>query len=208
VAPYDWSEKTGLSPRAIPGQRGGEYVLTGLAHTRWSKVAYDPVSNQKGCDMRSRKLATLRGTLAPPRVHGDPEGDLLVVGWGSTLGAIEEAVDRLRARGEKVSSLHLRFLLPLEVGLREIFARFGKVLTVEINYSDDAMDPAVPSEFRRYPQLATLLRGQTLCDVDGWSLVPGQPLSPGQIVRVIEQRRAAARGDGVRALEGDLTCSA
>ena len=63
VAPYDWDEKTGLSRRPIPGQRGGEYTLTGLAHTRWSKVAYDPGSNQKGCDMRSRKLAALQSTL-------------------------------------------------------------------------------------------------------------------------------------------------
>ncbi len=101
---------------------GGEYVLTGLAHTDHSKVAYDSDSNQRGCDMRSRKLAALASTLKPPTVHGDAEGDLLVVGWGSTLGAIEEAVDRARAEGHKVSSLHLRFLSPMEPGLKEIFA--------------------------------------------------------------------------------------
>ncbi|MEZ4653305.1 MAG: 2-oxoacid:acceptor oxidoreductase family protein [Candidatus Eisenbacteria bacterium] len=109
LKPYAWNPETGLSPRPIPGQVGGEYVLTGLAHTDESHVAYDPTSNQTGCEMRSLKLAALQ-TLKPPKVHGDPEGDLLVVGWGSTLGAIEEAVDRLRAEGFRVSSVHLRFL--------------------------------------------------------------------------------------------------
>ena len=89
VAPYDWDEKTGLSERPIPGMQGGEYILTGLAHNRLSKIAYDTASNQEGMNMRSRKLAALAATLKPPEVHGDPTGDLLVVGWGSTLGAIE-----------------------------------------------------------------------------------------------------------------------
>jgi 2-oxoglutarate ferredoxin oxidoreductase subunit alpha len=188
VAPYAWDGTTGLSARPIPGQAGGEYVLTGLAHTRASKVAYDPASNQEGCRMRSRKLAALASTLVPPTVHGDPEGDLLVVGWGSTQGAIEEAVDRLRARGRRVSSLHLRFLSPLEPGLAEIFARFGRVTTVEINYSDAPGDPLVTPERRRRSQLARLLRERTLVDVDCWSQVAGQPIPPGVIARELERR--------------------
>jgi 2-oxoglutarate ferredoxin oxidoreductase subunit alpha len=119
--------------------------------------------------------------LNPPKVHGDPDGDLLVVGWGSTLGAIEEAVDALRAEGHRVSSVHLRFLSPLEPGLQEIFARFRKVLTVEINYSDEPGAPYITPGARRYGQLAQLLRAQTLVDVDCWSKVPGSPLPPGLI---------------------------
>jgi 2-oxoglutarate ferredoxin oxidoreductase subunit alpha len=185
IPPYAWDEVTGLSSRPIPGMRGGEYVLTGLAHTKQSKVAYDSDSNQRGCEMRSRKLAALAGTLKPPIVHGDAEGDLLVVGWGSTLGAIEEAIDRARADGHKVSSLHLRFLSPMEPGLREIFHRFRKVMTVEINYSDDPAAPLITRETRRYAQLAWLLRAQTLIDVDCWSAVYGHPLQPGMIYRVL-----------------------
>jgi 2-oxoglutarate ferredoxin oxidoreductase subunit alpha len=195
--PYDWDEETGLSARPVPGQRGGEYVLTGLAHTRWSKVAYDPFSNQKGCDMRSRKLAVLQSTLKPPTVHGDPEGDLLVVGWGSTLGSIEEAVDRLRAEGEKVSSLHLRFLSPLEPGLREIFSKFRKVMTVEINYSDAKGSPYTTSENRRRSQLARILRERTLVDVDCWSRIPGAPLPPGRIEAVLREELEAVKGGTV-----------
>jgi 2-oxoglutarate ferredoxin oxidoreductase subunit alpha len=134
VLPYDWDEKTGLSDRPIPGMRGGEYILTGLAHNRNSKIAYDSASNQEGMNMRSRKLTALAATMKPPEIHGDSTGDLLIVGWGSTLGAIEEAVDLARAQGHKVSSVHLRFLSPLEPGLKEIFSGFKKVMTVEINY--------------------------------------------------------------------------
>ncbi|HEX9734306.1 MAG TPA: 2-oxoacid:acceptor oxidoreductase subunit alpha [Thermoanaerobaculia bacterium] len=207
VAPYDWDETTGLSPRPIPGQRGGEYVLTGLAHTRWSKVAYDPESNQKGAEMRSRKLAALGNTLRPPTVHGDPEGDLLVVGWGSTLGAIEEAVDRLRDEGRRVSSLHLRFLSPLEPGLRRIFSRFKQVMTVEVNYSDPPDAPLITPRNRRRPQLARILRERTLVDVGdtriehetrldvgGWSEVPGQPLPPGKIEHELRRRLELVNG--------------
>jgi 2-oxoglutarate ferredoxin oxidoreductase subunit alpha len=185
VPPYDWDEKTGLSPRPIPGMDGGQFVLTGLAHTGESKVAYDSDSNQRGCDLRSRKLAALASTLKPPSVHGDPEGDLLVVGWGSTLGAIEEAVDRARSQGHRISSLHLRFLSPLEPGLREIFAGFKKVMTVEINYSDDPHAPLINPDTRRYAQLAWLLRAQTLVDVDCWSVVLGHPLQPRMIREAI-----------------------
>ena len=77
--PFDWNEETGLSPRPIVGQADGQYVLTGLAHTNQSKVAYDRESNQRGCNMRSRKLAALYSTLKPPKVHGAEEGDLLIV---------------------------------------------------------------------------------------------------------------------------------
>ena len=190
VSPYEWDEQTGLSERPIPGMRGGEYVLTGLAHNRASKIAYDTRSNQEGCDMRSRKMSALAATLNPPDVHGDREGDLLVVSWGSTLGTIEEAVDKARSQGHKISSLHLRFLSPMEPGLKEIFARFKKVMTVEINYSDEVTGAMVTDESRRYAQLALVLRAQTLVDVDCWSVVSGHPLQPGTIHDVITGRLA------------------
>lgn len=187
LAPYDWDPQTGLSARPIPGQRGGEYVVTGLAHTRHGKVAYDPVSNQEGCDMRSRKLAALASTLKAPVPHGADEGELLVVGWGSTLGAIEEAVDQLRAEGQSVASLHLRFMSPLEPGLAAIFKRFRRVMTVEINYSDEPAAPGVEFE-RRRAQLAQVLRERTLVDVDCWSTVRGQPYGPGEIAVAVRRR--------------------
>jgi 2-oxoglutarate ferredoxin oxidoreductase subunit alpha len=191
VPAYDWDENTGLSQRPIPGQPGGMYVLTGLSHTNRSKVAYDSETNQTTMEYRSRKLAALQSTLKPPAIHGDEEGDLLVVGWGSTLGAIEEAVDILRAKGQKVSNIHLRFVSPLEPGLKEIFSRFKKVMTIEINYSDRPDGALINDENRRRAQLANILRMQTLVDVDCWSVVYGHPLQPGELVEVIDQRLAA-----------------
>lgn len=188
VRPYDWDPKTGLSRRFIPGQPNGMHTLTGLAHDENSKVAYASDINQRSSAMRSRKLAVLQQTLESPEVYGDAEGDLLVVGWGSTKGAIEEAVDRAREEGLSVSSLHLRFLSPMEPGLKEIFEKFERIMTVEINYSDDADDPYITGENRRYGQLAWLLRARTLVDVDSWTRVLGEPLRPKVIHEAIINR--------------------
>jgi 2-oxoglutarate/2-oxoacid ferredoxin oxidoreductase subunit alpha len=186
--PYDWDERTGLSERIVPGQPGGMFTLTGLEHDRGSKVAYSSGIHQHSSTMRSRKMAVLQQALRRPEPYGDAMGDLLIVGWGSTRGAIEEAVDRARADGLSVSSLHLRFLSPLEPGLREIFAGFRRVCTVELNYSDEPDDPFITDENRRRGQLAWLLRAVTLVDVDCWTRVPGEPLRPGSILEAIRNR--------------------
>jgi 2-oxoglutarate ferredoxin oxidoreductase subunit alpha len=187
VRPYDWDPATGISRRFIPGQPGGEHTVTGLAHDERSKVAYDSEVNQRSSNMRSRKIAAFQNTLIRPTVNGDSRGDLLVVGWGSTKGAIEEAVDRARDEGLSVSSLHLTFLSPLPPGLGEIFSGFKKVMTVEINYSDERDDPFVNDQNRRRGQLSWLLRGSTLVDVDCWTRVLGEPLRPSKIVDAIRQ---------------------
>ncbi len=188
VPPFDWDPETGISRRPIPGQRGGEYVLTGLAHGEESRVAYESGINQRAMAMRSRKLAVLQNSLKQPKLHGASEGDLLVVSWGSTLGAVEEAIDRVREDGGKVASLHLRFLSPLEPGLKEIFGRFKKIMTVEINYSDEEGEPYITPTTRRYAQLARILRDHTLVDVDCWSRVPGSPIPPGAIEAELRKR--------------------
>ena len=185
LRPYEWDPETGMSRRVIPGTPGGQHTVTGLAHDEYSRVSYDPESNERGCKMRSRKLAVFQSTLMPPSVYGDEEGDLLVVGWGSTQGAIDEAVDRARAEGKKISSCQLTFISPLEPGLKAIFSRFKKVMTVEINYSDTVGDPYINEETRRYGQLAWLLRAHTLIDIDCWTSCPGQPLRPQDIYKSI-----------------------
>ena len=191
VKPYDWDAETGLSPRPVPGQRDGNYVVTGLSHDAESHVAYESGINQISQTMRSKKLQTLQKSLEIPEVLGEQEGDLLVVGWGSTRGAIEEATAAMRAQGKKVSSVHLRFISPLEPGLEDIFKRFRKVITVEINYSDEP----TPGAQRRLAQLAMLLRAYTLVDIECWSKVPGTPLQPDEIRHALEQHLAALGGE-------------
>ena len=186
--PYDWNPKTGLARRFIPGQPGGMHTLTGLAHDKLSHVAYDPESNESGLRMRSLKLAALQQTLKPAPVFGDPKGDLLVIGWGSTKGAIEEAVDNLRAEGHKVSSVHLTFLQPLAPGLKELMQKFKKVICIEGNWSDDPKQDIINEDNRRFSALAMMLRSRYLVDVDCWSEVRGQPIKPNTIQRVLLEK--------------------
>jgi 2-oxoglutarate/2-oxoacid ferredoxin oxidoreductase subunit alpha len=186
--PYDWDPVTGLSRRFQPGQPGGMHTLTGLAHDRASKVAYDPSINEEGLRMRSLKLAALQKTLAPPEVFGGNDGDMLLIGWGSTMGIIEEAVSRLRAQGLAVSSLHLRFIQPMPSGIREILARFRYAMTIEGNWSDRPDDDLIDADNRRYSPLAMMLRSRFLADIDCWSEARGQPIKPGTVVEIVRER--------------------
>jgi 2-oxoglutarate ferredoxin oxidoreductase subunit alpha len=186
--PYDWDPVTGLSRRFVPGQPNGMHTLTGLAHDRSSRVAYDGETNEQGMHARSLKLAALQKMLAPPKVFGADEGDLLVVGWGSTRGAIEESVEKMCAEGYKVSSLHLTFLQPMPGGIKEILQRFKHVITIEGNWSDRPEDELIDDSNRRYSALAMLLRARYLVDVDCWSEVRGRPIKPSSICAELRKR--------------------
>jgi 2-oxoglutarate/2-oxoacid ferredoxin oxidoreductase subunit alpha len=192
--PYDWDATTGLFRRFIPGQPGGMHTVTGLAHDRDSHVAYDHQTNEEGLRNRSLKIAALQRTLVCPPVYGAESGELLVVGWGSTKGAIEEAVDRLRAEGRGVSSLHLRFIQPMPSGIGAILRRFDRVMTVESNWSDPKDAPLIDEESRRYAALAMLLRSRYLVDVDCWTEVAGRPIKPASIAAAL--RRKLEEGAG------------
>jgi 2-oxoglutarate/2-oxoacid ferredoxin oxidoreductase subunit alpha len=186
--PYDWDETTGLSRRFKPGQPGGMHTVTGLAHDRDSHVAYDAFTNQETLRLRSLKLAAFQKTLKPPTIFGDPDGDLLVIGWGSTKGAIEEAVGGLRNQGHRVSSLHLQFLQPMAPGIKEAMAGFRQVLCIESNWSDRPEDKLIDETNRRYTAVATLLRSRYLVDVDCFSEVAGQQIKPSTIRKVVTDK--------------------
>ena len=188
MRPYDWDAETGLARRIVPGQPGGMHTITGLAHDRDSHVAYDPDINEEGLRARSLKLAALQKTLKPPTVFGDETGDLLLIGWGNTRGTIEEAVERMRAEGRRVSSLHLRFLQPLPPAINDIMAGFDKVMTIETNWSDQPDEAIIDEHNRRYSALAMLLRSRYLVDVDCWTQVRGAPIKPGAICKVIREK--------------------
>ena len=151
-------------------------------------MAYDPSINEEGLRARSLKLAALQKTLKAPPVFGGGDGDLLLVGWGSTMGAIEEAVTRLRDSGLAVSSMHLRFLQPMPSGIRAILKRFKHVMTIEGNWSDKPQDELIDEDNRRYSALAMMLRSRFLVDIDCWSEARGQPIKPGDICRVARDK--------------------
>lgn len=184
--PFEWDPSTGLSRRIVPGQPDGASMTSSLNHSSRGLVTHDASSNVHSHIMRSKKLATLQKTLKRPTIFGEDNGDLLIVGWGSTRGAIEEEVQNARDEGLRVSSIHLLFLSPLPPGLRDIFSRFKKIITIEMNYGDPPDDPYFDQDCRRFSQLAMLLRSHTLIDVDNYSRVQGRPLMPMEVREAME----------------------
>jgi 2-oxoglutarate ferredoxin oxidoreductase subunit alpha len=124
----------------------------------------------------------LAAELPVPAVYGPPEGNVLLVGWGSTQGPIREAVDRARAAGDSVSALHIRFLNPLPNGLEQIFSGFHHVLVVELN--DEG--------FYGYGQLAAILRGR-YCDprIRGINKSDGLTFKVKEILGAVQARLAS-----------------
>jgi len=151
--PYDLASPDGATPRAVPGTRilSGRYPIAGgLEHDEHGHPTGDPALHMRMTAKRRKKLQALAATLPAPKVYGAPEGDLLLVGWGSTQGPIREAVDRARAAGDSVSALHIKYLHPLPPGLENIFAGFNAIRVVEMN--DEGL--------YGYGQLAALLRAR------------------------------------------------
>jgi 2-oxoglutarate ferredoxin oxidoreductase subunit alpha len=154
--PYDLAAADGIPRHVAPGTRilSGRYpVLSGLEHDEMGHPSGSPKLHMQMNAKRRRKLQALAATLPAPKIYGPPEGNLLLVGWGSTQGPIHEAVDRARAGGDSVSAIHLRYLFPFPPGLEEIFAGFNQILVVEMN------DEGIYG----YGQLAGLLRAR-YCD--------------------------------------------
>ncbi len=134
--PYDLTIADGVTTRAVPGTKinDGIYpIATGLEHDEMGHPTGSPRLHMQMSAKRRKKLQTLAATFPAPAVYGPAEGNVLLVGWGSTQGPIKEAVDRARAAGDSVSSLHLRHISPLPNGLDNIFSGFNHVLVVEMN---------------------------------------------------------------------------
>lgn len=154
--PYDLSKENGINPHVAPGTpiKSGKYpVVTGLEHDELGHPTGSPKLHKEMTGKRRRKLQALAETIEQPKVYGSEEGDILLVGWGSTQGPIREAVDRVKKEGENWASLHIRHINPLPNGLENIFAKYKHVFVVEIN--DEGL--------YGYGQLAGLLRAR-YCD--------------------------------------------
>jgi 2-oxoglutarate ferredoxin oxidoreductase subunit alpha len=142
-----------VRPRVVVGTPilSGRYPIAGgLEHDELGHPTAAPKLHQQMTARRRGKLQRLAAELPVPAVYGPPEGDILLVGWGSTQGPIREAVDRSRAAGDSVSALHLRHISPLPPGLENIFAGFNHVTVIEMN--DEGL--------YGYGQLASLLRAR------------------------------------------------
>ncbi|TAL04886.1 MAG: 2-oxoacid:acceptor oxidoreductase subunit alpha, partial [Verrucomicrobia bacterium] len=134
--PYDLSTPDGTVKRVVPGTKilSGKYpIATGLEHDELGHPTGSPKLHMAMTAKRRRKLQALAATLPTPKVYGPPEGNVLLVGWGSTEGTIREAVDRARAAGDSVSALTMRHMNPFPNGLENIFSGFHHVFVVETN---------------------------------------------------------------------------
>ncbi|MEM6278432.1 MAG: 2-oxoacid:acceptor oxidoreductase subunit alpha [Verrucomicrobiota bacterium] len=157
----------GLTQHAPPGtmMEGGTYpVVTGLEHDEWGHPSGNPEMHARMNEKRREKIKALGSELSVPEIYGDEEGEILLVGWGSTWGPIRESVNRMRDGGRKVGTFHLRHLNPLPNGLEDVFARYQHVVVVEMN--DEGLYGV--------GQLATLLRSRycdpkivSICKTDG-----------------------------------------
>jgi 2-oxoglutarate ferredoxin oxidoreductase subunit alpha len=188
--PYDLSAPEGLTHHVAPGTRiqSGKYpIVTGLEHDELGHPTGSPKLHQQMTAKRREKLQALGASLPVPKIYGPPEGNVLLVGWGSTQGPIREAVDRARAAGDSVSALHIKHINPLPPGLENIFSGFNHVLVVEMN--DEGL--------YGYGQLGALLRAR-YCDpkIHGINKTDGLTWK----VREILERAKTAVSAGLRKL--------
>jgi 2-oxoglutarate ferredoxin oxidoreductase subunit alpha len=182
---YDLSARDGIHPHVPPGTRmlDGKYpIVSGLEHDEYGHPSGSPKMHLLMTAKRRRKLQVLAAKLPVPKLYGPPEGNVLLVGWGSTQGPIHEAVDQARAAGDSVSAVHLRHLFPLPNGLDNLFAGFNHILVVEMN--DEGL--------YGYGQLAALLRSR-YCDnrIRGINKTDGLTFKVKEIVRRVQGDVAA-----------------
>lgn len=131
--PYVRNEKLARG-WAFPGKVGLEHRVGGLEKDAVKgSISHDPANHQKMVDLRAAKVAKIAEDIPVQNVIGDPEGDLLVVGWGGTRGHLQNAVEELRSDGKRISLCHFNYINPLPRGVREIFARFRRIVVCELN---------------------------------------------------------------------------
>ena len=164
--------------QADPGTPGKMRRVTGLNTDESGSVNYFSMASQRSHAIRNEKVHHVRRALGKPKLMGREEGDLLVVGWGSARGAIEEAMRFCQQEGLAVSGMCLKIVYPLPLMLKEIFSRFKKVVTVELAYGDEY----------KIPPLAMFLRSQTLVDVEAMiSGATGRPITPRMIRTKVQE---------------------
>ena len=162
---YKRNPNTLARTQAIPGQPGLEHRIGGLEKSEDGGVNYDPENHEQMTHLRADKVERIADSLPPTQLHGEQQGDLLVIGWGGTYGAITSATQAMQAEGFSISSLHLRHLNPLPKDLGDIIKRFKKVIVPELNLG----------------QLSLILRAKYLVDAIPLTKVQGKPFKVSEL---------------------------
>jgi 2-oxoglutarate ferredoxin oxidoreductase subunit alpha len=161
---------------AVPGTPGLEHRIGGIEkHHDSGNISYDPDNHHRMTKVRAAKIAGIADDIPPQKIEqGDETGDLLVVGWGSTYGAIAQAVLGARRSGLKVSHVHLRYMNPMPKNLGEVLRGFKKIIVPEMNNG----------------MLVRVLRGDYLVDAQGLNKIAGQPFKIAEIEAEIRAQLA------------------
>ena len=170
--PYRRDPKTLARPWAVPGTPGLEHRIGGLEKQDVTgNVNYEPLNHEHMVRTRAAKVEAIVQEVPDVVPEGDPSGDLLIVGWGSTQGPITAALKAQRARGRRIGHVHLRYLNPLPKNLGDVLMRYDKVLVPEMNMG----------------QLVMILRAKYLVDAKGYNKIQGKPFKQSELERKIEE---------------------
>ena len=173
--PYQRDPKTLARQRVLPGMAGTEHRIGGLEKADVTgAVSYDGDNHERMTNLRAEKVGRIAQFLPKVEVEGPADADVLVLGWGSTRGAILTAVQEARAQGASVATAHLRHLHPFPPTLGEVVRRYRKVLIPENNRG----------------QLRLLVRAAYLVDAVGLNRINGQPFAAAEITSAIQQLNA------------------
>jgi len=170
--PYKRNPETLARPWAVPGTKGLEHRIGGLEKQDVSgNINYEPMNHENMVRIRAAKIDAIVQDIPNVLPAGDPEGDLLIVSWGSTYGSITQSVKSQRAKGRKIGHLHLRHLNPLPANVGDVLKRYKKVLVAELNMG----------------QLRWILRAKYLVDAAGLNKIQGRPFKQAELDQKIEQ---------------------
>jgi 2-oxoglutarate ferredoxin oxidoreductase subunit alpha len=170
--PYRRDPQTLARPWAIPGTPGLEHRIGGIEKQEVTgNVNYEPLNHEKMVRIRAAKVEAIRQDIPNVMPVGDPEGDLLLVSWGSTFGSVAQAVNVQREKGRKIGHLHLRHLNPLPGNLGDVLKRYKRVLVPELNMG----------------QLLWMLRAKFLVDAVGLNKIQGRPFKQNELEQKIEE---------------------
>lgn len=170
--PYLRNPQTLARPWAIPGQKGFEHRIGGIEKSEHSgDISYDPQNHHRMTLLRKERVERVVNDIPPLEVLGPSSGDLLVLGWGGTFGAITTAAENARARGLSVASAHVRYLNPFPANLGDVLRNYRRVLIPELNTG----------------QLSLLVRGKYLVDAIPFNKIAGQPFKIAEIEAKIDE---------------------
>jgi 2-oxoglutarate ferredoxin oxidoreductase subunit alpha len=180
--PYKRNPETLARPWAVPGTPGLEHRIGGLEKQDVTgNINYEPLNHERMVRLRAAKVAGIAQDIPDVVPAGDPDGDLLIVAWGSTYGAVTAALKAQRAKGRRIGHVHLRYLNPLAKNLGEVLQRYKRILVPEMNMG----------------QLVTILRAKYLVDAEGLNKIQGHPFKQAEIEAKIEEVLGIATPEGV-----------